>query len=83
MLASIFGVSANYLSTRFHKETHIRFTEYLTGLRMNRAKQLLAETDLQVKEIATQVGYYTASHFIRTFVKAVGVTPLEFRNDGN
>lgn len=78
-LASEFHISPNYLSSRFRRETDIRFTDYLTNLRMARAVQLLTETNLQVKEIAASVGYYTASHFIRTFVKAKGITPAEYR----
>lgn len=79
-LAFEFHVSPNYLSSRFRKETGIRFTDYLVNLRMTRAAQLLVETNLQIKEIASSVGYYTASHFIRTFVKARGSTPAEYRS---
>lgn len=79
-LASLFRVSPNYLSTRFKKDTGIKFTDYITGLRISKAKQLLTETELQVKEIASRIGYFTTSHFIRTFVKLEGITPLEFRN---
>lgn len=79
-LASEFHISPNYLSSRFRKETGIRFTDYLTNLRMSRASQLLVETNLQIKEIASLIGYYTTSHFIRTFVKTRGITPAEYRS---
>lgn len=79
-LAAEFHISPNYLSTRFKKETGTKFIDYVTDLRIARGKQLLVETSLQVKEIAVQVGYLTASHFIRTFVKHEGVTPNEYRS---
>jgi two-component system response regulator YesN len=79
-LAAMFSISPNYFSSRFKKETSIKFTDYITNLRVARAKQLLTETNLQVKEISSQIGYFTTSHFIRTFVKYEGITPLEFRS---
>lgn len=79
-LSSEFHISPNYLSSRFRKETGIRFTDYLTELRMTKASQLLIETNLQIKEIASLIGYYTASHFIRIFVKTKGITPAEYRS---
>ena len=78
-VAAVFDLSANYLSTLFKKESGIRFTDYVTMRRVTEAKRLLRETNLQVKEIAERTGYYTASHFIRIFVKSEGVTPLEYR----
>ncbi|WP_313182609.1 response regulator transcription factor [Lacrimispora sp.] len=79
-LSSELHVSPNYLSTKFKKETGIKFIDYITNLRLSKSKQLLIETDMQIKEISAQVGYLTTSHFIRTFVKQEGITPLEFRN---
>lgn len=46
---------------------------------MAHAKKLLLESDLQVKQIAAEAGYYTASHFIKAFVKHENMTPMEFR----
>lgn len=79
-LAEQFHITPNYLSSQFRKETGMRFTDYFTGLRILKAKKLLAETPLQVKQIAAEVGYYTTSHFIKLFVKYEGMTPVEFRN---
>ena len=79
-LSSELHVSPNYLSTKFKKETGIKFIDYITNLRLSKSKQLLIETDMQIKEISAQVGYLTTSHFIRTFVKQEAITPLEFRN---
>lgn len=81
-LADRFGLTPNYLSAQFKRETGMKFTDYVTGLRMTQAKKLLAESTLQVKQIASRVGYYTTSHFIKAFVRREGMTPLEYRNGG-
>ena len=78
-LTAEFHVSPNYFSSWFKKETDIRFTDYITNLRMTYATQLLTETNLTIKDIASSIGYFTASHFIRTFVKNKGITPAEYR----
>ena len=58
----------------------MKFTDYVTGLRLAQAKKLLVESPLQVKQIASRVGYYTTSHFIKAFVRREEMTPLEYRN---
>lgn len=78
-LTAEFHVSPNYFSSWFKKETNVRFTDYITNLRITYATQLLAETNLTIREISLSVGYFTASHFIRTFVKNKGITPAEYR----
>lgn len=52
---------------------------YITMQRMERAKKLLAESDLALAEVATRVGYQTQAHFTGVFHKHVGVTPRVFR----
>jgi AraC family transcriptional regulator len=56
-------------------------TPYLcvTLRRMDRARQLLAETEMPLVQIAAQVGFQTHSHFTRVFRKLTGVTPQVFR----
>ncbi|MNP83828.1 HTH-type transcriptional regulator YesS [compost metagenome] len=56
----------------------INFTEYLTELRMDKAKALLKESDIMINEIALLVGYQP-SYFIRLFKKLEGITPGRFR----
>lgn len=79
-LADQFGLTPNYLSAQFKRETGMKFTDYVTGLRLAQAKKLLVESPLQVKQIASRVGYYTTSHFIKAFVRREEMTPLEYRN---
>lgn len=62
------------------QESHnLNYKEYLKQMRMNKAKELLASTNLPVKVIAEQVGYVYANSFSRTFKLANGMTPQEFR----
>lgn len=72
-------ISPYYFSKIFKEETKENFIEYLTNLRIAKAKALLAETDLSMKEICSKVGYSDPNYFSRTFKKNVGVTPTEFK----
>ncbi len=53
--------------------------EYLTLLRVEHAKELLASTDLTIREISARTGYYDAGSFIRRFKQVTGETPLQYR----
>ncbi|MHC4158826.1 MAG: helix-turn-helix transcriptional regulator, partial [Planctomycetota bacterium] len=53
--------------------------DYLTGVRIERAKELLLATEQSCTEICFQVGYNNQSYFTRTFKRLVGMTPLQFR----
>lgn len=78
-IACELDVNPSYLSTLFRKKTGITFVKYLTRLRMLKAKELLSGTDLPVREVAEQVGYYSTRHFTKLFVETVGVYPSDFR----
>ncbi len=78
-LASRFDFTPNYLSSTFKKHTGINFVEYLTKLRMNKAKELLIYSSQSIKEIGESVGYYSQSHFTKTFIKYESCTPGEYR----
>ena len=78
-LAESLGVSAPYLSKLFHEQTGTSPMRYLTDLRMSRARKLLADSGLTVREIAVRVGYPDPFHFSRSFKNAVGVSPAQFR----
>jgi two-component system, response regulator YesN len=65
---------------RVFAEVHgLGFRAYLRGIRMCRAAELLATTDLPVKEVAQRVGYRDASQFSKAFKRTRGVTPSEAR----
>ena len=73
------AVSTSYFSTIFKNGTGMTFVEYLTALRMDRAKQILAYTDKRTYEVADEVGFSDPHYFSAAFKKATGVTPKEYR----
>ena len=73
------GISQSHFSTVFAQETGITFTQYLTGLRIAKAKELLEATPMRSSEIAFQVGYNDAHYFSYLFKKHTGATPSEYR----
>ena len=79
MLAGKFHLSEKYISWYFKEHFYISFTEYVSHLRMLRAKELLITTEQSVTEIAFSCGYPSVNYFIRSFKKEHGVTPLQYR----
>ncbi|GEM_PF-423405 len=77
--ASRAGVSPNHLSFEFSREAGETFTSYLTRVRMEEAKRLLASTDLLVYEIGELVGYPSVEHFSRSFKRLVGASPARYK----
>lgn len=73
------GMSQSHFSTVFAQETGITFTQYLTALRIGKAKELLTATAMRSSEIAFAVGYNDAHYFSYLFKKQTGVTPSEYR----
>lgn len=72
-------LNSSYFSRLFKKETGTTFIEYVTKLKMERAKELLDGTNSTVGEICEQLGYDNQSYFIKTFKLHAGVTPVEYR----
>ena len=73
------GMSQSHFSTVFAQETGLTFTQYLTALRIGKAKELLSATAMRSSEIAFAVGYNDAHYFSYLFKKQTGVTPSEYR----
>ena len=73
------NVSANHFSALFSQEMGKTFIEYVTDLRMRRAKELLRCSNLRSGEIALEVGYKDAHYFSFLFKKIQGCTPSEYR----
>ena len=79
-LAEITGVTVGHFCRIFRSYTNMRPFEYITKLRLQKAKTLLIrELDLPVSEVGERVGYRSDSYFIMAFRKSEGVTPLQFR----
>jgi two-component system response regulator YesN len=77
-IADTLQVTPNYLSSLFRKHTGTPFTRYITELRINRSRQLLKETSLNIKEVATEVGYHSSRHFSFLFRQETGMSPTEY-----
>ncbi len=73
------NMSETYLSRVFKAETKKNFVQYLTGLRMEKAAELLRHTDWPSYLIAEKVGYDNFNYFGRLFKKLFGVSPSEYR----
>jgi two-component system response regulator YesN len=78
-VAAYLHLNASYFSRLFHKENGITFIEYVTRMKMNRAKELLDQTSHSIGKICEMLGYDNQSYFIKTFKNIVGVTPSEYR----
>lgn len=73
------NISPYYFSRVFKEETGVNFIDYLTGVRMEKAKELLASSQYSMKEICVMSGYSDPNYFGRSFKKHVGVTPTEYK----
>lgn len=81
-VASHVGLSPEYLSRIFKKETGINFVVYLNNIRLKHALDLLENTNLKVYEIAENVGYSNLSYFSTVFKKNFGMNPFEYKKTG-
>ena len=72
-------VSKFHFAKEFKKYTGFSPIEYIIGVRINSAKQLLQHADLSVAQIAEAIGFHSACHFINIFKQKTGVTPLQFK----
>lgn len=80
VVAANANLSASHFSVVFSQETGQTFKEYLTELRINKARELLRMTSLRSADIAYQVGYNDPHYFSSVFKKHTGFSPIEFRS---
>ena len=78
-VARVAGFAAGHFSKLFRRREGMAFEDYVAKLRLERAGQLLADTDLAVTRVAELAGFGSAPYFCRVFRRARGVTPLEYR----
>lgn len=76
---ALLNVNAAYLGYLFKKETGTYFNSYLNDYRIQKAVELLCGTGKKINDIAAMTGYTTTSHFISTFRKKTGLSPLKYR----
>ncbi len=79
-LAEKWRVSSRYIRKYFEQKIGMSCMEYITVMRMNRAKELLWESTKSITEVALETGYGTSQYFSRIFKKEVGMTPSEYRS---
>lgn len=77
--ASHVGYNKSYLGRVFRLSYGCTFTQYVRKLRIQKAKELIAETDISLKTISWQVGFKTIYHFTRVFKELEGISPGEWR----
>ena len=78
-IAEITYMSKTYLSTLFKKETGYSISEYINGIRVERAMTLLIDSDIQIVDIARMCGFEDQSYFTKVFRKITGSTPKKYR----
>ncbi|PLT29396.1 helix-turn-helix domain-containing protein [Peribacillus deserti] len=81
-LSVLFGISTRYMNDIFKKKYNDTPLQYLQKIRINRAKDLLSETEKDIVSICFEVGYETVSTFYRTFRNLVGISPNKYRTTG-
>lgn len=81
-LCDQFFINVSYCCELFRRETGATFTQYITRLRMQHARELLGTTALPLKEICERIGYNDYFYFDKVFKKNVGCTPSEYRRRG-
>jgi AraC-like DNA-binding protein len=79
-VAQAVHTSIFYFCKLFKKATGINFTEYVSRLRMERAKHLLLNRNLRVSEIAYEAGFQSLTHFNRVFKQIAGESPTDYRS---
>jgi len=79
MISMEIGFNATYFSTLFKKETGTTFFEYLTKIRMEKAKEFLKETNDTITNICEKVGYSDVKYFTKVFKKNTNLKPNEYR----
>lgn len=79
-LASLFFLNRSYLSQLFKKKTGQKFVDYLNDVRIEKAKELLLNSDRKMYQVAKAVGYSNTKYFFRIFKKRTSLSPEEYRN---
>lgn len=79
-VAKAVNTSTFYFCKMFKKATGIHFTDYVSRIRIEKAKNLLLNPNLRISEIAYAVGFQSLTHFNRIFKKIIGEAPTEYRS---
>ena len=82
-VAGILGYSDVYFSKVFKQLFDDNFINYLTKIRIDRAKVLLKDISFNIKEVGKSVGYADSNYFTKVFKRSIGMSPSEYRNRHN
>ncbi|OOM82246.1 putative response regulatory protein [Clostridium puniceum] len=77
-IASLYSISPSYLSALFKKYCDIGFSEYITHMKINKAKELLLKENYKVYEVSDMLGFESAFYFSKVFKKVTGYSPKEY-----
>lgn len=80
-LADQFQISVSHFNRIFKQSFQLNCKEYITTVRVEKAKEYLAGSELAVSEVGSKVGYPDATYFTKVFRKKTGMTPKEYRNE--
>ncbi len=80
-IANILNVTPAYLGQLFRTETGSLFNDYLNSIRLEKAKELLQNSDMKVSQIINEIGISSQSYFNRLFKKIYSVSPVEYRRN--
>ncbi len=78
-VAKAVNMSSFYFCKMFKKFAGVNFTEYVSRIRIEKARNLLLNPNLRISEIAYEVGFQSLTHFNRVFKKVLGQSPTDFR----
>lgn len=77
-VAEVFEISPNYLSSLFKKYNDIGFSEYISQMKISKAKLLMEDYNMKIYEVADQLGFDNAFYFSKVFKKIEGCSPSEY-----
>jgi AraC family transcriptional regulator len=78
-IARLVGLTPSHLSRSFRASVGVTYSAFLLRLRLDTAMRLMRDTEMSLSEVATESGYCDQSHFSRSFGRAVGSTPFQWR----
>ncbi|OMF37222.1 DNA-binding response regulator [Paenibacillus sp. FSL H8-0548] len=81
-IAKRFFVSREYVSRKFKQEYDVNITDYISSVRINKAKQLMVNPNLRIAKIAEMVGFHDEKYFSKVFKKQEGISPKAYRLGG-
>ncbi len=80
-LAESANLSVSHIQHLFKREVGVSIKQYVKGMQLQKAKILLETTNLRIKEVCFEIGFYDNAQFVRDFKKNFGLYPTAYRNN--